>query len=166
MGAAFVVENEPDLSAYTATEYWPSSTRAEIVAIFIALLTAPIQANIRIHTDSLSAIRALQNNQIDHTRHWLRKTNALWIAKIGAIIKEKQLKVEYVKVKGHSGNEYNDIADSLAKEGGSQSIVNLVNSFEHNIKHLFFFPFYFNIPIEQKLRKFVGSMFQSHACSE
>lgn len=29
---------------------------------------------------------------------------------------KKQLKIEFVKVKGHSGDTYNDIADSLAKE--------------------------------------------------
>ena len=29
-----------------------------------------------------------------------------------------------------------------------------------------FFPFYYHIPIEQKLRKFLGSLFQAHACTE
>ena len=73
-------------------------------------------------------------------------------------IKEKQLKVEYVKVKGYSGNEYNDIADSLAKEEESQSIVKLVNSFEHNIKHLIFFPFYFNCRSATQRYKMIGNL--------
>ena len=58
-GASFVVENEPDLAAFSCLSYWPSSTRAELVAIFMALLTALPHAQITIYTDSLCAIQAL-----------------------------------------------------------------------------------------------------------
>src|SRR6266536_1300092 len=90
----------------------------------------------------------------------------LWIAKIKATIKEKSLTVNYIKVKGHSNNLNNDLADALAKEGGSQNDINIDSNSNHNINYLNFFPFYFHIPIEQKLRKFLGSLFQAHACTE
>ncbi|CAG8778664.1 2516_t:CDS:1, partial [Rhizophagus irregularis] len=37
----------------------PSSTRAEIVAIFLALLTAPENSNVTIYIDSLGAINSI-----------------------------------------------------------------------------------------------------------
>ncbi|EXX62450.1 hypothetical protein RirG_161640 [Rhizophagus irregularis DAOM 197198w] len=40
MGATFCVNNEPLLSAQANLSLWPSSTRSELVAIFMALLTA------------------------------------------------------------------------------------------------------------------------------
>ncbi|PKK56984.1 hypothetical protein RhiirC2_798900, partial [Rhizophagus irregularis] len=39
MGVAFCVNDEPALSAQANLSLWPSSTRAELVAIFLALLT-------------------------------------------------------------------------------------------------------------------------------
>src|SRR5437762_13727853 len=91
-----------------------------------------------------------------YTRQWLKTTNVLWISKIVAIISEKFLKVSYIKVKGHSDNLYNDLADALAKEGGDQKDLSIDNNnYVNNNNHLTFFPFYFHIPIEQKLRKFL-----------
>jgi len=166
MGASFVVENEPELAVFSSLSYWPSSTRAELAAIFIALLTAPSHACITIHTDSLCAIQVLNKDNHTHTRHWLKTTNVSWISKITTVIKEKSLNVSYVKVKGHSDNLYNDLADALAKEGGEQKDLSIDNNSVYNNNHLTFFPFYFHIPIEQKLRKFMGSLFQAHICSE
>lgn len=37
------------------------------------------------------------------------------------LIKEYDLKIHFVKVKGHSDNEFNDLADKLAKEGAMKS---------------------------------------------
>ncbi|GBC28380.1 hypothetical protein GLOIN_2v1788498 [Rhizophagus irregularis DAOM 181602=DAOM 197198] len=45
MGAAFCVNNEPALSAQANVSLWPSSTRSELVAIFLALLTGPMNVN-------------------------------------------------------------------------------------------------------------------------
>jgi hypothetical protein len=52
MGAAFCVNNEPALSAQANLSLWPSSTCSELVAIFLALLTGPLNAKIKIYTDS------------------------------------------------------------------------------------------------------------------
>ncbi|CAG8777297.1 9629_t:CDS:1, partial [Rhizophagus irregularis] len=46
LGAAFYTNNEEgEYSVYSSLSLWPSSTRAEIVAIFLALLTAPENSN-------------------------------------------------------------------------------------------------------------------------
>src|SRR5205823_3122509 len=64
IGAGFVVEH-PDnsftLGTYAYVSNWPSSTRAEIAAIFLALLTAPKYSRVEIHTDSQCAIDVLSN---------------------------------------------------------------------------------------------------------
>ena len=46
-------------------------------------------------------------------------------------------------MKGHSNNLYNDLADALAKEGGSQNDINIDSSMVHNINYLIFSPFIF-----------------------
>ncbi|CAG8731304.1 17653_t:CDS:2, partial [Rhizophagus irregularis] len=46
LGAAFYTNNElGEFSVYLCLSLWPSSTRVEIVAIFLALLTAPENSN-------------------------------------------------------------------------------------------------------------------------
>jgi ribonuclease HI len=59
MGAAFVVADEEDLHFATALRDWPSSTRAELAAIFYALLTAPRDATAIINMDSSCAISSI-----------------------------------------------------------------------------------------------------------
>ncbi|PKK65991.1 hypothetical protein RhiirC2_853201 [Rhizophagus irregularis] len=61
MGAAFCVNNEPALSAQANVSLWPSSTCSELVAIFLALLTGPMNAKIKIYTDNI----LLQKKKMD-----------------------------------------------------------------------------------------------------
>src|SRR6266542_3281350 len=117
MGAAFVLQHDTSLGCCAQIIHWPSSTRAELAAIFMALLTAPIRSNVKIFTDSATAIQLISKGQKGlSTRKWLKTPNSLWIMNIIALIKEKGLTLEMVKVKGHSGDVLNDLADELAKE--------------------------------------------------
>ncbi|PKY19556.1 hypothetical protein RhiirB3_434547 [Rhizophagus irregularis] len=60
--AAFYTNNElGEFSVYLCLSLWPSSIRAEIVVIFLALLTAPENSNITIYTDSLGAINSINS---------------------------------------------------------------------------------------------------------
>ncbi|PKB94072.1 hypothetical protein RhiirA5_404900 [Rhizophagus irregularis] len=115
MGAAFCVNNEPALSAQTNLSLWPSSTRAELVAIFLALLTGPMNAKIRIYTDSQSAIYMINNQHNKSGRKLLKQTNSLILLKIDILLQEKKMDLELVKVKGHSGDVMNEMVDELAK---------------------------------------------------
>ncbi|GES77440.1 ribonuclease H-like domain-containing protein [Rhizophagus clarus] len=123
MGAAFCVNNEPSLSAQTNLSLWTSSTRSELVAIFMALLTSPIDAKVKIYTDS------------------------------------------QMKVKGHSGDKMNEIADKLAKSASSSSNY-FKNRFNYSNRIVRFFPVYKNIPIEYNLRKFIKTLINTKVAAE
>ncbi|MBP7901273.1 MAG: hypothetical protein KA015_00505 [Spirochaetes bacterium] len=45
------------------------------------------------------------------------KTNITLTKEYAAFMKESGIDIKWIKVKAHSGDEYNEIADSLAKEG-------------------------------------------------
>jgi len=99
MGAAFVIKHRPELNCFARILNWPSSTQAELAAIFMALLTAPENANIEIHTDSSAAIQLVQKCDSQYsTKKWLRTSNMLWVMYIKNIIREKHLVLNLVKV--------------------------------------------------------------------
>ncbi|GBB97732.1 hypothetical protein RclHR1_30500001 [Rhizophagus clarus] len=78
--------------AHGTIRNWPSSTRAEIAAVFAALSVTPKDSVVSLYTDSQAAIDA----------------------SIECCIREKRLSVLPVKVKGYDGNYWNDFANSLA----------------------------------------------------
>ncbi|GBC54013.2 ribonuclease H-like domain-containing protein [Rhizophagus irregularis DAOM 181602=DAOM 197198] len=90
MGAAFCVNDEPALSAQANLSLWPSSTRAELVAIFLALLTSPMNAKIKIYTDSQSAIYMINNRHNKSGRKLLKHNR-----KVRFFPTFKQIPIEY-----------------------------------------------------------------------
>ena len=59
MGATFILQHDISLRCCAQIIHWPSSTRAELAAIFMALLTAPLYSNVKISTDSAMAIQSI-----------------------------------------------------------------------------------------------------------
>ncbi|GES89656.1 ribonuclease H-like domain-containing protein [Rhizophagus clarus] len=167
MGAGVYLEmqNNTVLTTSARVAFWPSSTRAELVAIFLALLVTPSDSAVRIHTDSQCAISAINNWNDPRTRARMKQPNALVIMKIKMVCKEKQLNLELVKVKGHDGNEGNEAADRLAKEGlNSDNIFDSRIDFtNHDIR---FFPAFKDIPIETNLRRFILRIFNTFDATE
>ena len=105
-----------------ATKKWFSSTRAELVAILVALLITPNKREVKIKTDSKVAILAIERGlKTDKARQWLRIKNSGLVATIVETIKTKKLKLQLTKIKGHSGDFYNDLADVKAKEGANST---------------------------------------------
>ncbi|PKY35031.1 hypothetical protein RhiirB3_455340, partial [Rhizophagus irregularis] len=164
--AAFYTNNEEgEYSVYSSLFLWPSSTRAEIVAIFLALLTAPENSNVTIYTDSLGAINSINSTFDSTTRKWLKKTNNLIIIKIIMLIRKASINIKLVKIKGHSGIIGNDIADKLAKNGqyGNNLFKNNVD-FIDNI--LSYFPVFIDSPIEVNIRRFILKILATYEATE
>jgi len=122
MGSAWIqtIGPNPNSTFKLSSENWPSSSRAEILAIFTTLLTVPIERTVEIFTDSQACIdtfRMLSNSHSKLTkRKWLKIKNWTIWTKLLEAIQCKKLSVELTKVKAHNGNFFNEKADMLAKE--------------------------------------------------
>ncbi|RHZ67420.1 hypothetical protein Glove_301g46 [Diversispora epigaea] len=99
------------------------STRAELLAILLAIkmLTFSILAVIK--TDSQASIDAIKN--FDNNRRqkaWKRYKNPYILQIIIKLTKEKKLTIVYCKIKAHNGDYKNEEADKLAKRGALQNL--------------------------------------------
>ena len=132
---------------------WPSSTRAELTAIWTALLTAPKNVSVRIYTDSQAAI-----DNIDMATNSKRKADRLIVNnntltwKIKDIVAAKELDVVYVKVKGHSGNVLNDKADEQTKMSLRGNLIEIDSK---QVLDSYISPFWNGLSVERPLRNFI-----------
>ena len=159
MGIGWIVKEEGSLdrniSLRSSIENWSSSTRAELGAIWLALLTTSYKAEAHIFTDSKAAIEAIErSNTNTKTRNWLKSKNKSIIRQIKSCCKAKDLNLILHKVKGHSGNKWNDQADRLAKEGINKSAcLNVPEVIDSN---LLVVPRWRGLTIESPLRSFIN----------
>jgi ribonuclease HI len=123
MGAAWLQTKGPNQGNSFAAGItdWPSSHRAELAAITLAILTVPQTSRVEIVTDSASCIntfnKLIKPDPKYTTRRWIKERNwSLWM-RLSEIIRKKKLQVHLKKVKAHSGDLLNDKVDKLAKEG-------------------------------------------------
>ncbi|PKY59552.1 hypothetical protein RhiirA4_482374 [Rhizophagus irregularis] len=126
MGYGWHISNITDPMFYHcgSLEHFPSSTKAEIMAILTALLVAPHKSEVIIYTDSQAAISGFHksaNLQFISSRRF-NKINytSLW-STIHHIINKLDIRLQLIKVKAHSSCAYNDRADELAKLGRVKS---------------------------------------------
>ncbi|PKY59867.1 ribonuclease H-like protein [Rhizophagus irregularis] len=106
-------------------KFFPSSTKAETMAILTALVVCPEFGKITVYTDSQAAIDSYHKSKNLHTispRRFNKINNNILWSSIHFIIKTLSLQVKLSKVKAHSGNQFNDIADIEAKLGRTQPI--------------------------------------------
>ncbi|PKY59655.1 hypothetical protein RhiirA4_482588 [Rhizophagus irregularis] len=115
-------------------KFFPSSTKAEVMAILTALIVSPPKCDVFIYTDSQAAIDAFHKskNLYSISPRWFNKinNNILWSA-IHHIIEQLSLKVKFIKVSGkaHSGDHFNDQADALAK---AERLILTPTTIKHN----------------------------------
>lgn len=113
-GWAFIVTDQKDVlfkvgDAVSHT----TNNRMEIEAVIRALiyvLNHIEEKEVTIYSDSMYVIGTL-------TQHWKIKKNVdLWkqMYIISQKLKEKDIKVHFIHVKGHNGEQYNELCDELA----------------------------------------------------
>lgn len=93
----------------------------ELTAVIEALKLVKYPCKIKIYSDSAYVVNAFSQGWI---YNWLKKG---WKTADGSPVKNKELwenlyqftkthEIEFIKVKGHSDNEYNNRCDELARE--------------------------------------------------
>jgi len=87
---------------------------AELTAIEIGLMHVDPKRTIKVYTDSNYCIGVL-------TAGWKAKANVELINKIKSLLL-KFKNITFIKIKGHSGNIYNEAADYLAVEACNRTI--------------------------------------------
>ena len=98
-----------EISFSSSIGNWPSSTRAELGAIWTALLTTPVKVQVHIYTDSKTAIKAIKKYRDDNKLHnWFKAKNRSLLRQIQECCRAKNFDLKLHKVKGHSGNTGND----------------------------------------------------------
>jgi ribonuclease HI len=158
MGVSWIQSQGPNIGRKFSAgiSNWPSSYRAESAAIFLVTLVVPEYCNVEIVTDSQNCIDTfsrLSKPDVKRTaKRWMKEKNWLLWARIIDTIQKKHISVRLSKIKAHSGNKFNEIADKLAKEGKEEEEITWNEPFSALWKAI---PIWNEIPIEISLRDFI-----------
>ena len=157
-----------NLSFAHRIENWPSSTRAEIIAILSALVVIPPYSTVKIYTDSQAALQGLElilssSPHLAKTR--FKKNNQITWSIIEEIINTNYLEVIGIKVKGHDKDPerlpYNDKADSLAKSGAELIHFNITTS-SYRSSVFKYIPCFDGEHIERNISHFIKNCYQTY----
>lgn len=128
-GWAVVKLDNEDVVCYSGGESQTTNNRMELKAVVTAMRKI-VKLNeeeiYEIHSDSAYVVNAVENGWIDKwkkngwktTRNERVKNQDLWkeLLRLRKALKELGFEVSFVKVKGHAGNMFNEMADKLARE--------------------------------------------------
>lgn len=108
-GSAYIIFNNDGQEVKRMSKGFMGTTnnRMELLAIISVVNSIPQNSSVIIYTDSEYCMKAV--------RIQLPKKNADQLAIYHRIVNEKQLQVSFIHVKGHSGNEYNELCDKMAR---------------------------------------------------
>src|SRR5579883_3300708 len=119
--AAAWVNTETDIIASARVEGQISSTNLEIQAIILCLEAVPTNTKVVIHTDTQAAKNMAEKVISGEYKSWPARKRMktpywnLWDT-VDTLAKKKKLTIQMIKVKAHTGIEYNEHADRAAKE--------------------------------------------------
>ena len=95
-----------------------TNNRMELLAAIVGLETLKEACEVRLHSDSRYVVDAMTKGWIEgwKKRGWRRKTEALKNADLWQRLDQAAYrhKIDWIWVKGHAGNECNEICDQLA----------------------------------------------------
>lgn len=107
-GSAYVILHNNEIFARNSKGFIrTTNNRMEMLAILSAVNALPDNSSCLIHSDSQYAINVLSG-------FWKAKTNTDLVNSFREKIKEKNIKqIQFKWVKGHNGNIYNEMVDSM-----------------------------------------------------
>lgn len=124
--ALFTLPKENEM--FSGNEKETTNNRMELLAVVKALGHALVLGNyeeVEIHSDSAYVVNAIAKHWIDSWKMngWKTikgeqvKNNELWntLAHQLEVARKESIKVTFVKVKGHSGNLFNEMVDERAR---------------------------------------------------
>ena len=97
----------------------------EVTAVIEALKCLKVESDVQVYSDSAYTVNAFKQGWI---YNWMKNG---WKTSNGSAVKNKELwqelyaltkkhKVEFIKVKGHADNEFNNRCDEMAREAISK----------------------------------------------
>jgi len=158
MGAAWLQTEGPNpgRTFQAGIDNWPSSTRAELVAILLATLSVPNGSIVEIRTDSAACIATFETINKPHPKKTIKRLMKipnwqLWL-RLANILSKKELQLKLTKVKAHSKDVLNNQVDLLAKAAKEEPAIRW-NALSTIIPITT--PEWNNIPIDTSLRTFI-----------
>lgn len=119
-GWAAILKFGNNIKKISGAERNTTNNKMELTAVIKALSCLKVKCNVKIHSDSAYVINAFK---CDWINKWIQNG---WVSSSKKPVQNKDLwcqllelinhhKVEFIKVKGHSDNYYNNECDRLAK---------------------------------------------------
>ena len=110
IGAAWIFLNTDKtvcyFKNYLGTTNWPSSTKLELLAIWLALLMVPLGKKILIYSDSAATITGIKKGlKVNNIKQWYKFKTMELLANIVDIIRTKELRDSLVKAKANAGDQ-------------------------------------------------------------
>uniref|UniRef100_U9U7L9 RNase H type-1 domain-containing protein n=1 Tax=Rhizophagus irregularis (strain DAOM 181602 / DAOM 197198 / MUCL 43194) TaxID=747089 RepID=U9U7L9_RHIID len=148
----------PPPSYKGALSFNPSSTKAEVYALLTAIIAVPDNSELDVFTDLLNVIHTFHvvTNKLTSIRRILKCNNHLAWRLIDILITKKSLIVRLHKVKAHSNDYWNDMADGLANAARQLAPYEINPT---NLPGSLMTPIWASIaPIDRDIRKFCHNL--------
>ena len=104
-----------------------TNNRMELTAVIEGIRALKVPCDVSVHTDSAYVCNAFQNGWLENwsSNGWKTASKRpvenqdLWLALLDAL---KPHSVQFIKVKGHSDNPFNNRCDELARNAVKQAL--------------------------------------------